>query len=166
MNRGVAGSFSAVGLLGLIAAIFRRWRRACCDPAVGGWTEDPAWSADGLLGNVGAFNDFVAETRPCWRHDAISAALAALGIDPSGDAPMDTVVVSRAPSAGSGEVDVTLVYEVEGDDSVAGIRYRFTFVDEAFVGGTAGVYRLVEGRREFRCQPGRGQTDWGPELCL
>jgi len=58
------------------------------------------------------------------------------------------------------------VFEHEGDDSVAATRYRFTFVDEAVVGGTPSVYRLLEGVREFRCQPGRGQTDWGPDLCL
>jgi hypothetical protein len=116
--------------------------------------------------NVDAFRMFVDDARPCWRHYPPAIALAILGIDPSGDEPLEPVIVQRAPSAGSGEVDVTLVFEHEGDDSVAATRYRFTFVDEAFVGGTAGVFRLLEGMREFRCQPGRGQTDWGPAPCL
>lgn len=123
-----------------------------------------ALSATGLAGLLAEF--FVEDRRPCWRHYPVASAFAIIGIDPTGDAPMDTVAVDRAPSAGSGEVDVTLTYDVEGDDSVAAIRYRFTFVDEAFVGGSSGTHRLVHGLREFRCQPGRGQTDWGPELCL
>lgn len=157
---------SATGLAGLVAALLCRLRRRCCDPAVAAWPDEPAWGDDGLMTNVEAFRSYVESARPCWRHDPIGSSLAILGIDPGADAPIDTVTVDRAPSAGSGEVDVTLTYDLEGDDSVAGKRYRFTLVDEAFVGGSAGTYRLIQGRREFRCHPGRGQTDWGPELCL
>lgn len=69
---------------------------------------------------------------------------------------------SEDPSWG----DSGAMTNVEADDSLAASRHRFTFVDEAFVGGSSGTYRLIAGLREFRCQPGRGQTDWGPELCL
>jgi hypothetical protein len=166
MKRKLAGVLSATGLAGAIVALLRRLWRRCCDPSVGAWTDAPAWGDDGHMTNVEAFQAFVADARPCWRHYPVSASLAIIGIDPAGHGPIDPVTVQRAPSAGSGEVDVTLVFEHEGDDSVAATRYRFTFVDEAFVGGTAGSFRLLQGVREFRCQPGRGQTDWGPALCL
>lgn len=166
MQRKLAGVLSATGLAGIAAALVRRCRRRCCDPSVEAWTDAPTWGADGRMTNVEAFRTFVDDARPCWRHYPPAAALTLVGIDPGGDEPLEPVIVQRAPSAGSGEVDVTLVFEHEGDDSVAATRYLFTFVDEAFIGGTAGLFRLVEGMREFRCQPGRGQTDWGPDLCL
>lgn len=157
---------SATGLAALVAAVLRRRCRRCCDASIGAWTDDPSWGADGRMTNVASFVTFVDDRRPCWRHYPVAAALAAVGIDPGGDAPMAPVTAERAPSAGSGEVDVTLVFEHEDDDSVAATRYRFIFVDEAYVGGTPGAFRLLEGLREFRCQPGRGHTDWGTELCL
>lgn len=166
MKRKLAGLVSVTGLLGALLAWLRRCLRRCCDFSVGPWTDSPAWADDGRMTNVDAFQSFVETTRPCWRHYPSAAALAIVGIDPKGMDPAGPVLVERGPSAGSGEVDVTLTFEHEGDDSVAATRYRFTFVDESFVGGTAGVFRLLEGRREFRCQPGRGHTDWGSELCL
>lgn len=166
MRRVLAGVMSTTGLVGAILALVRRCRRRCCDPSVGAWTDAPTWGADGHMGNVTTFRTFVDDARPCWRHDPVAASFALLGTDPGSDAPMGPVIVERSPSAGSGEVDVTLVFEHEGDDSVAATRYRATFVDEAFVAGTAGVFRLIEAVREFRCQPGRGQTEWGPDLCL
>lgn len=159
--------WSAGGVTALVLALLcRRRRRRCCDPSVGGWTGPPAWDGDGQMVNTDAFRSFMAQAMPCWRHDAVSVALAILGVAPGGDAPTGPVTVERAPSAGSGEVDVTLTYDHEGDDSVAATRYRFLLVDEAVVDGTPGVFRLLEGHREFRCQPGRGQTDWGTDLCL
>lgn len=116
--------------------------------------------------NVAAFRTLVEDVDPCWRHYPVAAAFALIGIDPGEGGPMEPVTVELAPSAGSGEVDVVLTFEHEADDSVAATRYRCTFVDEAFVGGTAGRFRLVDALREFRCHPGRGHTDWGPSLCL
>lgn len=156
----------AGGIAALVLALLRRRRRRCCDPSVGGWTATPAWDGDGRMSNASGFRSFVAQQRPCWRYDAVSGALAILGVDPGGDAPTGPITVERAPSAGSGEIAVTLTYDHGGDDSVAAIRYQFVFVDEAVVGGTPGALLLLEGRREFRCQPGRGHTDWGTHLCL
>lgn len=166
MRRTIAGVFSLAGLAGFVAALVRRCRRRGCDPSVRAWTVAPSWGPDGRMTNVDSFRTFVEEKRPCWRHYPPAAALAIVGIDPRGDEPLEPVIVQRAPSVGSGEVDITLVFEHEGDDSVAATRYRFTFVDEAFLGGPPAVFRLLEGVREFRCQPGRGQTDWGPARCL
>lgn len=103
--------------------------------------------------NVEAFRTFVDDARPCWRHYAPAAALTLVGIDPRGDEPFEPVLVQRAPSAGSGEVDVTLVFEHEGDDSVAATNYRFTFVDEAFVGGTAGCSGCSRGCASSAASP-------------
>lgn len=150
----------------LVLALLRCRRRRCCDPAAGAWPDAPVWAGDGRMSNVAGFVGFVDGADPCWRYDAVSSALAVLGIDPGTDAPIAPVLLERGPSAGSGEVDVVLVRELDGDDSVAAERYRFTFVDEGYVGGTAGAFRLLEGMRQFRCQPGRGQTDWGTDLCL
>ena len=157
---------AATGIAAVMAALRRRKADACCDASVGAWSGLPAWADDGHMTNVGAFVTFVDDVKPCWRHYPPAAALAIVGFDPRGDDPMEPVVIDRAPSAGSGEVDLTLTFEHVGDDSVAATRYRFTFVDEAFVDGTPGVFRLLTGVREFRCHQGRGQTDWGPQLCL
>ena len=165
-QRWQTAAWPAAGLVALLLAILCRRRRAGCDGSVGAWDDTPTWGSDGRMTNVGGFAAFVDDRAPCWRYDALSSALAILGVDPGGDAPDGPVLVERAPSAGSGEVDVTLTYDVDDDDSVAGRRYRFTFVDEAFTGGTSGIWRLLEGLRELRCQPGRGQTDWGTDLCL
>lgn len=166
MKRPWSALLAATGIAALVAA----WRRsrggAGCDPDVGAWTGTPTWADDGHMANVAAFVDFVRDAAPCWRHYPPAAALALIGFDPRADSPMEPVIVDRAPSAGSGEVDLTLTFEHAADDSVAATRYRFTFVDEGYLGGTSGVFRLLSGVREFRCQPGRGQTDWGPELCL
>lgn len=166
MDRKSAGMWSAAGLLGAVLAALRRYRRRCCDPSVGAWTGAASWGTDGRMTNVGTFQTFVEDARPCWRHYPVAAALALIGIDPGGDPTIEPVIVQLAPSAGSGEVDVVLTFEHEADDSVAATRYRCTFVDEAFVGGTAGSFRLVDALREFRCHPGRGHSDWGPSLCL
>jgi hypothetical protein len=163
-----AGVAGAAGLTAGILAWLCRRRRAAggCDPTVGAWPGPPQWSSDGMLTNVAAFVAFVTAEEPCWRGYPIASALAVIGVDPGSAYPEDPVLVESGPSAGSGEVDVRLTYEVTDDDSVAGIRYLLTFVDEAFLGGTAGVYRLVAGLRELRCLPGRGQQDWGTDLCL
>ncbi len=167
MDRRTTRTLTGTGLgVGLIALL--RWlrRRRCCDPSAGAFDAGPTWSDTGQMTNVDVFQAFVDDKEPCWRHYPVAAALAIVGFDPHGDPLLAPVTVEQAPSAGSGEVDVTLVFDHEGDDAVAATRYRFTFVDEAFTGGTAGRYRLLAGLREFRCQPGRGHTDWGPELCL
>jgi hypothetical protein len=163
-----AAGLAATGVTaGLLAWLCRR-RRATggCEPTVGAWPGPPQWSADGMLTNAAAFVAFVTAQAPCWRHYPIASALAVIGVDPRSADPEDAVLVESGPSAGSGEVDVRLTYEVHDDDSVAGIRYLLTFADEAFLGGTPGVFRLVAGLREVRCLPGRGQQDWGTDLCL
>lgn len=167
MDRKTSRALSATGIGAALLALLR-WlrRRRCCDPSVGAWDGAPTWSETGQMTDVEAFQSFVDSARPCWRHYPIAAALAVIGFDPRSDHLSPPATVEQGPSAGSGELDVTLVFEHEDDDSVAATRYRFTFVDEGFVGGTADRYRLLAGLREFRCQPGRGQTDWGPELCL
>jgi hypothetical protein len=154
------------GIVALLLAFLRCRRRRCCDPAAGAWPVAPTWGSDGKLTNLAGFVAFVDDADPCWRYDAISSALAVLGVDPGGDAPVAPVLVERSPSAGSGEVDVILIREVDGDDAVAAERHRFTFVDEGFVGGTPGAFRLLDGLRQLRCHPGRGQTDWGTDPCL
>jgi hypothetical protein len=184
MERTTRTRTSAAGLTGAVAVLLawlRRRRReqppgdgddgtgaepGCCTPDVGAWPGPPDWAEDGRLTNVAGFTSFVTAQDPCWRHYPVSSALAVIGSDPASTAPQQTVTVDRAPSAGSGEVEVTLTFEVEKDDSVRGVRYRLTFVDEGFTGGTAGSFRLLDGVREVRCQPGRGQQDWGTALCL
>lgn len=164
MARALRPVLAVAGLGGVLAWLWRWWP-SCCDPGVGAWASAPEWAASGAMTNVAAFNDFVADSAPCWRHHPVGAALAIIGIDPASDAPTTPLQVTRAPSAGSGEVEVTLVDEQE-DDSVAATRHRFTFVDEGVIGGDDGVFRLVQGLREVRCQPGRGHEDWGPTPCV
>lgn len=166
MERPLRRTLTLAGLGGVLAGLWGYWRFwwRCCDPDVGAWGASPAWSSTGHMTNVTALNDFVEDHDPCWRHYPIDAAFAILGVDPTGDAPTTPARVERAPGAGSGEVDVSLVYE-EADDSVAATRYRFTFLDEGATGGSDGVFRLAQGMREFRCHPGRGHEDWGPTPC-
>lgn len=166
MKRLLALILSATGIAAAVAALRRRKAQPCCDPAVGEWSGHPSWADDGTMANVDTLVAFVDATKPCWRHYPPAMALAIIGFDPRAQDPMEPVVVDRAPSAGSGEIDLTLTFEHVGDDSVAATRYRFTFVDEAVVDGSPGVFRLLAAVREFRCHQGRGQTDWGPQLCL
>lgn len=156
---------AASGLAGLLAALCKRKGR-CCRSGTVRWLNSPDWATDGSLANIASFNTHLANARPCYRHYPESAAQAILGMDPAGGSPQAPFTLAYGPSAGSGETDVTITFESLEDDSVAATRYRFTFVDEGFVGGTAGEHRLLHGLREFRCQPGRGHTDWGTDLCV
>jgi hypothetical protein len=140
-------------------------RSGACAPAAGAWPGPPQWSSDGTMTNVADAVAFVASTNPCWRHYPVASALAVIGTDPATQAPQPAVLIESGPSAGSGEVDVRLTFEVTDDDSVAGVRYLFTFVDEAVLGGSPGHFRLGAGLRETRCLPGRGHQDWSTELC-
>ena len=119
-----------------------------------------------MLTNVASFTAFVAAARPCYRHYPEASAQAVLGMDPSGSHPQPSFELEYHPSAGSGETDVIIIRDVVGDDSVAAERIRLTFVDEGYVGGTAGVHRLLYGERQVRCHPGRGHEDWGTTPCL
>ncbi|CAN5810006.1 hypothetical protein BH23ACT10_BH23ACT10_08010 [soil metagenome] len=162
----------AGGVAGLLALVRRRRRRKrrrggrCCASGTIAWPALPSWDADGAMRNVDEFNAFIAEERPCYRHYPEAAAQAILGMDPTGASPQSQFLLRYGPSAGSGETDVTITIESLGDDSVEATRYGFTFADEAVLDGTAGVHRLLVGRREFRCHEGRGHTGWGTEPCL
>lgn len=46
------------------------------------------------------------------------------------------------------------------DDSVRDERLQLVYVEDGY-----GTWTLVEAGRQVRCQTGRGQTDWGRELC-
>lgn len=144
----------------------RRRRSRCCESGTVAWPAMPSWNADGSMSNVDDYNDFVASERPCYRHYPEAAAQAILGMDPTGASPQSQFLLRYGPSAGSGETDVIITVETLGDDSVEATRYRFTFADEAVLGGTPGVHRLLVGLREVRCHEGRGHTDWGTDLCL
>lgn len=165
MRRALVRLLSLAGLSGLLAWLLRWWRR-CCDPSVGAWTGAPTWDGGGRMTNTGDVRAFVDARRPCWRHHPTAMALAVIGLDPQDSGLVETVELQRAAGGGSGEVAVTATREHEGDDSVAATRYRFVFVDAGFTGGTPGIFLLVDGIREFRCQPSRGHTDWSPELCV
>ncbi|MBD2579127.1 hypothetical protein [Oscillatoria sp. FACHB-1406] len=45
------------------------------------------------------------------------------------------------------------------DDSVRSLRYRFKFQM------SEDKWQLVEAGQQFQCQPDRGHSDWGGELC-
>lgn len=163
------GSFvlRLLGLMGLARLV--AWvagRRRCCVSGNVQWPDTPVWAADGALANVASFNSFVDTERPCYRHYPEAAAQIVLGMDPSGSRPQEAFVLAYHPGAGSGETDVVIILEIDGDDSVAAERYVLTFVDEIVVGGTPGVHRLVYGTRQFRCHPGRGQQNWATTPCL
>ncbi len=165
MARYIKRLVAVTGLAGLLAALCKPKKR-CCRSGTLAWPQSPDWTPGGSLANVASFNAHLTTARPCYRHYPESAAQAILGMDPAGASPQEPFTLAYGPSAGSGETDVTITFESLEDDSVAAIRYLFTFVDEGYVGGTAGVQRLLHGRREFRCQPGRGHTDWGTDLCV
>ena len=156
-----------LGLSGVGAALASWWwRRRCCTAGRLDWPDSPAWSTDGVMTNVGSFTAFVDANRPCYRHYPEASAQAVLGMDPSGSHPQPAFELAYHPGAGSGETDVVVTRDVEGDDSVAGERVTLTFLDEAVTGGTAGVHRLVFGQREVRCHAGRGHEDWSTTPCL
>ncbi|MFV0252658.1 MAG: hypothetical protein ACK5H2_04910 [Beutenbergiaceae bacterium] len=150
----------------LFAWICRRRRKPCCTGGSVLWAGEPQWSADGMMTNVSEANTFLDAETPCYQHYPESVAQALLGMDPVGSAPQPEFRLEYGPSAGSGEVDVRITIEHDDDDSVAATRYLLTFVDGAVTGGASGVFRLVAGLREFRCQPGRGHADWDTTPCL
>lgn len=116
--------------------------------------------------NVDDVNAFLAAERPCYRYYPEALAQAVLGMDPSGSQPQDPFTLAYHPGAGSGETDVTILFEDLEDDSVSAVRYVLTFGDEAVIGGSVGGHRLLAATRSLRCQPARGHQDWGPEPCL
>jgi hypothetical protein len=140
-----------------------------CAAGVAGWPGPVRWGTAGQMRNVQAFVDFADDRDPCWRHYPVASALAVLGEDPGGDSPL-RLRIEVDTGGGSGEVSVRLrplqSGEAGADDSVAAVRYTFTFGDEAVLGGPPGQYRLLAGLRELRCHPGRGHTRWGTRPCL
>lgn len=164
-SRSVARVGGLLGIGGLVAWWLRR-RCGCCAVGPTSWDAAPTWSTDGTMTNVGAFNAFVAAHEPCWRHYPATAAQVVVGIDVGGGEPTAAITLDQGPGAGSGETDVTIVRDVEGDDSVAAERFMLTFGDEATIGGTTGGHRLLFATRSFRCHPGRGHEDWGTTPCL
>jgi hypothetical protein len=140
-----------------------------CAADVAGWPGPVQWARTGQMRNVQAFVDFTDDRDPCWRHYPVASALAVLGEDPGGTSPLQLWIDTGA-GGGSGEVSVRIRPLPAGDDgaddSVAAIRYSFTFADEAVLGGTPKQYRLLAGLREVRCHPGRGHTRWGTQPCL
>ncbi len=164
-GRSIARVGGLLGVGGLLAWWLRR-RCGCCAVGPTAWGTAPTWSADGTMTNVAAFTSFVATHEPCWRHYPATAAQVVIGIDVGGGQPTAAITIDQDPGAGSGETDVTIVREVEGDDSVAAERFMLTFGDEATIGGSTGGHRLLFATRSFRCHPGRGHEDWGTTPCL
>ena len=58
---------------------------------------------------------------------------------------------------------VTITQTNLADDSVAGIRYLVHFAP--YGDNDAEKWQVVWAGQQFKCQPGRGEEDWSPDLC-
>ena len=58
---------------------------------------------------------------------------------------------------------VTITQTNLADDSIAGIRYLVQFAP--YSDDDAEKWQVVWAGQQFKCQPGRGEEDWSPDLC-
>jgi len=126
--------------------------------------EPPAERSDyrtALAGETPGFAEFLeayeaAQTEPAdWLRDPVEVALRAAGYAPSYE-PDQVTLYQTAP----GQASVVLLLEGAEDDSVRDIEHRvdLTAVDN--------LWRVEWAGARWRCQVGRGQQDWGAELCI
>ena len=90
--------------------------------------------------------------------DPIAIALSTLGLK---DAESEPEVELNYPS--DNLATVTITQTNLADDSVASIRYLVHFAP--YGDRDAEKWQLVWAGQQFQCQPGRGDGDWGPNLC-
>lgn len=94
-----------------------------------------------------------------WLRDPVEVALRAAGYatgSPDGLLPDQVTLYQTAPE----QVSVVLLLEGAEDDSVRDVENRIDLAAEE------GLWRVEWAGARWRCQAGRGQQDWGTELCI
>lgn len=122
---------------------------------------DPGWEgtteldfATGALTAPG-FNELIDAQAPDWATDPLTTVSVLLRLDRA-----DGQVEADVQGGGSDPMVVVTNSQL-ADDSVAAIRYRITLTE-----GSDGRYRFAAGEATWRCQPERGQQDFGTDVCL
>ena len=133
------------------------------DDSVSFWTGVPEFDASGQVSNVDEYNDHLETSDPPYRTNAGSAGGIFARVETNTEGELTSITTN--PGAGSGETDVIIIVDGQLDDSVAATKLLLVFVDAAIVGGTSGDQQLLFGQIEYRCQPGRGQQAFAPDLC-
>lgn len=91
--------------------------------------------------------------------DPLEIALSALGLTEIAESEQE--VELNYPS--DNLATVTITQTNLADDSVAGIRHLVHFAPYADDDGEK--WQVVWAGQQFKCQPGRGDRDWSPNLC-
>ena len=92
-----------------------------------------------------------------WVRDPVAVALRLTGYPNSDEESPDQVTLYQT---GPERLTVVLLLESARDDSVRDIEDRIDLIREG------DVWRVEWAGARWRCQPGRGQQDWGIELCI
>lgn len=116
------------------------------------WSGPPRPAEDGTI-SVEGFNEYAQQELPAEKRVPRELAIEFLQAEEPYEVTLDT---SRP-----GGTTVTVLKDNLEDDSVRAQRHILEF--SLFSGG---VVNLSEARVEYRCQAGRGQQDFSPELCL
>lgn len=95
-----------------------------------------------------------------------------IGKDPQAIALAGLGLTEVAPSEQAVEMEqvtdnltrVTITQTKLADDSVAQRRYLVEFAP--YGGANAQQWQIIWAGEQFKCQSGRGQQDWNPDLCL
>lgn len=100
------------------------------------------------------FNDLVDAESPQWAESAQSAVSVLLHLDQA-EGTVDT-----DEEAGGDEPVVMVTISELADASVEAMRYRIELAQ-----GDDGLYRFAAGEASWRCQPERGQQEFGTDPC-
>ena len=109
-----------------------------------------------LMGHVDILGDIAASDRV--GPDPLMLAIANANLRTG--APVDIEMLAGPNVESPDQVMVTVAAGGLLDDSVAGIRYRFDIQRQA------NQWEIQRAGQQFRCQPGRGHTDWSDQTCI
>ena len=109
-----------------------------------------------LAGYVQEYQEAL-QAQAAWLEDPIAVALRLVGFpNPDETAPDQVSVFYQDPAT---TIVVVLQDPIVGDDSVAASEHRIELVK------TGAIWEVTWAGGRYRCQPGRGQQDWQPDLC-
>jgi hypothetical protein len=125
-------------------------------PAPASWDGPPRPTEDGDVA-VDGFNAYAETIEAAWRRSPLLTVVEFLALEEP-EASTTSLVLRQTPERFDDAV-VTATTDGLLDDSVRGQRYVLELERQD------GVWRLLSARVAWRCQAGRGQQDFAPELC-
>ena len=126
-----------------------------------GWHDRLTVNLDTWEVSAAGLDEFLDANDVTWEHDPVAFAHAVVGPLTPPESRQIRVLDGRAGGAGSVVVEVTTIGYP--DDSVAAGRHVLVLASSD---ADDGALRLVSGTFSQTCQPGRGQQDFQPALCI